>query len=117
MSKGILEKARELLKEEGLDTSAQMSSKEVFNEFILPGLKGSKDTLASIYAFKTRSRSGFLGKIKGAVQSKLINTIINTIEKQSMKQQKFNDLAFKAIELLIKENEELKEKLERKPTE
>lgn len=109
----ILKKVESVLEEEGINTENKSNS-ENLNEFILPGLKNSKDVLGSIYSFQMRQRQGFLGKLKSAFQNKIINTCINVIEKQSMKQQKFNELTYKAIEALIAENEELKNKLESK---
>ncbi|MEP7103787.1 MAG: hypothetical protein ABI721_03700 [Candidatus Dojkabacteria bacterium] len=104
----ILKKTRELLLEEGIDLDrTDKTASEMLEEFILPGLKGSKDTLESIYYMQAKDRGGFLGKIKSIVQRKLINTTINVIEKQSMRQQKFNELTYKAIELLIEENKNL----------
>jgi hypothetical protein len=111
--KEILEKVKTMLKEEGinLDDSTK-SSGEMLEDFILPGLKSSKDTLQAIYAMQVRDRGGLLGKIKSLFQRKLVNNTINVIEKQSMRQQKFNELSFRAIELLIKENKELKQRLD-----
>lgn len=109
----LVSKAEELLQNEDPNFNKKdMTSDQVLKEFILPGLKNSKDTLGSIYDFKSRSRSGFLGGLKTAFQNKIINTVINVIEKPSMKQQKFNELTYKAIEALIAENEELKKKLQ-----
>lgn len=106
----ILKKTRELLLEEGIDLDRKdKSASEMLEEFILPGLKGSKDTLESIYYMQVKERGGFFGKLKSMIQRKLVNTTINVIEKQSMRQQKFNELTFKAIELLIAENKNLKQ--------
>lgn len=105
----LLKNARNILEQEGLEMNdTNKSPAEILNEFILPGLKNSKDTLGSIYSFQTRQRQGFLGKLKNLFQGKIVNTTINVVEKQSMKQQKFNELVFKAIEQLVKENEELR---------
>lgn len=107
----ILKKTKELLAEEGIDLDrTDKSSSEMLEEFILPGLKGSKDTLESIYYMQAKDRGGFLGSLKSAIQRKLINTTINVIEKQAMRQQKFNELTYKALELLIEENKALREK-------
>ncbi|MEO6728621.1 MAG: hypothetical protein ABIM99_01740 [Candidatus Dojkabacteria bacterium] len=108
----ILKKTKELLMEEGIDLDrTDKTSSEMLEEFILPGLKGSKDTLESIYSMQSRERGGLLGGITSKIQRKLINTVINVIEKQAMRQQKFNELSYKAIELLIQENKDLKNKL------
>jgi hypothetical protein len=109
--KELLEKVNNVLKEEGVDQNQDLQSSEIIEEFILPGLKASKDTLQAIY-FQNHNRPGFLGKIKDFVQRKLINTTINVIEKQSMRQQKFNELTYRAIEKLAEENRGLREELD-----
>ena len=110
----ILEKVDEILKEEGSFNSETKSNSEILEEFILPSLEGSKDVLSSIYSFQVRERKGFIGKLKSMFQNKIVNTSINVIEKQSMKQQKFNELTFKAIGYLIEENKRLREEIKRK---
>lgn len=108
----ILEKAKIILEKEGISLAEENKSpSEILRELILPGLDNSKDTLSAIY-FKSKHRSGFLGSIKTKIQSKIINTVINVVEKQSMKQQKFNNLLYKAIENLVIENDNLKKELE-----
>lgn len=110
-SKELLDKVNSLLKEEGIDNSVNdIDNSTLLKEYLLPGLKSSKDVLGSLYSFKSRERGGFIGKVKTKVQGLIINTVINVIEKQSMKQQKFNELTYKAIEALIKENEELRKR-------
>ena len=47
-------------------------------------------------------------KLKSWLQNKIIFTTVNVIEKPSQKQQKFNELVYKALEILIKENNEFK---------
>ncbi len=112
-SEEIVKNAEEILKNEDPNFDKEdMDNEQILNEFILPGLKNSKDTLSSIYDFRSRNRAGFLGRLKSMLQNKIINTVINVMEKPAMKQQKFNELTYKAIEALIKENEELKKKLQ-----
>lgn len=111
-SEELLKKADEYLKKEGVETKkSEISNEEALNEFILPGLQASKDILSTIYSFHTREKSGIGGKIKNFIQNKIIFTVINVIEKQSMRQQKFNELTYKAIGKLVEENKELKDKL------
>lgn len=110
-SKDLIKNAEEILVNEGVDVSKKSDS-ETLKEYILPAMESSKDILSTIYAFSSRSREGILGKIKTKVQQKIIFTVINVIEKQSMRQQKFNELTFRAIEKLIAENESLKKELE-----
>ncbi len=110
-SKDLIKNAEEILVNEGVDVSKKSDS-ETLKEYILPAMESSKDILSTIYAFNSRSREGFLGKIKTKIQQKIIFTVINVIEKQSMRQQKFNELTFRAVEKLIAENESLKKELE-----
>jgi len=108
----LMQNAKTVLENEGeLSSADNLSTDQVLKEFILPGLKNSKDTLSSIYTFKSRNREGFFGRFKTFLQSKIIYTVINVIERPSMKQQKYNVLLYKAIENLVKENEELKAEL------
>jgi hypothetical protein len=111
-SEEILKKVNEILEQEGLLENNTTSPAEALDEFILPGLKNSKDILSTIYVFQTRNRTGILGKLKSIVQTKIVNTCINVIERQSMKQQKFNELTFRAIETLTAENKALREEVE-----
>lgn len=110
-SEKILKNIEGVLEEEGYSTKDDKSNSELLEEYILPGLKNSKDVLGSIYSFQSRERHGFLGRIKSSFQTKIVNTCINVIEKQSMKQQKFNELTYRAIEKLVEENKELRSKL------
>lgn len=101
-SKELLDKVKTLLKEEGIDISNdEMDASTVLREFLLPGLKNSKDVLSSLYSFSTPQRSGVIGEIKSFIQRKLTNTTVNVIEKQSMRQQKFNELVYRTLEILI----------------
>lgn len=102
-SEELLENTKRVLEDEGYEFDKSKDPMELLEEFILPGLKNSKDTLGAIYTFQSRERSGIVGKIYSVIQRKIVNTCINVIERQSMKQQKFNELAYKAIEMLIEE--------------
>jgi len=110
-SKELLKNAEKILKDEGVDLTKKSDS-ETLIEYILPAMESSKDILSTIYAFNSRSREGVFGKAKTFLQRKIIFTVINVIEKQSMRQQKFNELTFKAVEKLIAENESLKKEIQ-----
>lgn len=112
-SEEILKKVEEVLKEEGLEFDSKMGNDKILNEFIIPGLQNSKNTLQSLYGFQGRARGGFFGKLKSLFQNKIINTCVNVIEKQSIRQQKFNELTYKAIETLVEENRILREEIEK----
>ena len=110
--KEVLKKVRKVLEDEGYEfEDKNKSEQEILEEFILPGLKNSKGVLESLYSFQTRKREGLIGRIKSLIQNKIIGTVVNVIEKQSMKQQKFNELTYRAVERLVEENKKLKEKL------
>lgn len=104
MNDELIKKVDNILEKEGrVNDNLPEDPMELLEKFILPGLKNSKDTLKSVYSFKSRERAGFFGKIKAKIQNKIINTVINVIERQSSQQQKFNDLVYKAIETLAME--------------
>jgi hypothetical protein len=110
-SKELLERAENYLKDIN-KFSEKKDNHATLTEYILPAMEASKDTISSIYGFTTRKREGFFGKIKSLIQNKIVFTVINVIEKQSTKQQKFNELTFRAVENLIQENSELKSQIE-----
>lgn len=107
-SSALRNKAKEILKKEG---RINASAFDEFKDFILPGLENSKNILDSIY-FKPPQRVGFFGKIKTLIQNKIINTTINVIEKPSMRQQKFNNLTYNALQAINKDIEFLKKEIE-----
>ena len=49
--------------------------------------------------------------MKNMVLGRLKNITLNVVERESMKQQKFNELTYQSIQNLTKEIEELKRKL------
>ena len=103
-SKDLLNKVHELLKTEGVDVSnAEMDTQTLLKEYLLPGLKNSKDVLSALYSYQVKPRGGLVGKLKSLVQKKLTNSTINVIEKQAMRQQKFNELVYRTLEALIEE--------------
>lgn len=100
----LLKKAEEILEQEGsINKKEELSNVEFIEKFILPGLRNSKNTLSDIQGFEIRKTGGIVGKIRFFILSKIKNIVINTIEKQSAKQQKFNELVYQAIEKLVKE--------------
>lgn len=109
-SEELQTKAKQILESEGRSVQ-ELSNQEKLEQFIIPGLQNSQNTLDAIY-FSSRERQGLLGTIKSKIQTKIINTVINVVEKQSMKQQKFNTMTYKAIEKLVEENKELNKQIE-----
>ena len=49
----LLKNVQKILQDEGTDIK-ELTNDELLNDFILPGLKNSKDVLTSIYSFKTK---------------------------------------------------------------
>lgn len=106
----ILKRVGGILEEEGIEVDADGKTPyQLLEEYIFPGLKSSKNTLSMIGQVDTQ-KGGIKGKIKRMIQ----NIVINTVEKESMQQQKFNELTYNAIEILIAENSKLKEELSKK---
>src|SRR5688500_2884171 len=100
----ILNNVNEVLANEGADTSNQYTdSLDILEKLILPGLKNSKNTMSSLYKYTPPQKGGILGKFKGMVLIRLRNIILNVVEGESMKQHKFNELTYKAIEELVAE--------------
>jgi len=106
----ILEKVNKFLKEEGLDNWGDKTPEKLLEEFILPGLQNSKNTLASLYQYSPTDKAGFVGNLKNKILHKVKNITLNVMERQSMRQQKFNELAYQAILQLVEENKKLRNK-------
>ena len=110
-SEELLEKVNELLKQEGANVASKKSASELLEEYILPGMMHSKSTLGSLYDYAPRNKSGFVGKLRNKVINKLKRITISTMEKPMIKQQKYNELLYKAIEALVEENKELRSEI------
>lgn len=109
----LLKNLDEVLEEEGL-SNPDLTNEEKLNDFILPSLEQSKATLANLYKFEPKNGKGILRKIKYKILSKIKNVTINVVERESMRQQRFNELTYQAIKILVEENEMLKEKIKEK---
>jgi hypothetical protein len=109
----LLQKVDELLAKEGHNVS-ELTREEKLYDFVLPGLEKSKSTLSSLYKYEPRNKRGIFGAIKFKILSKLKNIIINVVERESMSQQKVNELTFQAFVLLTEEIKTLKEKSTKK---
>ncbi|MCA9386823.1 hypothetical protein KC669_02190 [Candidatus Dojkabacteria bacterium] len=99
----ILKRIGELIEEENLNTKTELSTEELFMQFILPSLEQSKQTLSSLYKFEVKNYGGITGKIKSKILSKIKNIVINVVERESMRQQKFNELVYQTLLLLVDE--------------
>jgi hypothetical protein len=112
-SESILQKVNKVLEEDGMQVP-ELTPEQKLHEYILPGMQSAKATLASLYSYKPKQYSGILGSIKYKILNKLKHVVLNVVERESMRQQKFNELTTKAIEALLEENKMLKEKLDKK---
>ncbi|MCA9381177.1 hypothetical protein KC678_02840 [Candidatus Dojkabacteria bacterium] len=99
----VLKRIGELIEDEGISTKSNLSTEELFKEFILPSLDQSKQTLSSLYKFEVKNYSGIFGKLKSKIINKIKNIVINVVERESMRQQKFNELVYQSLLLLIDE--------------
>jgi hypothetical protein len=114
----LLKKVNEILENEGeLIENNSKNSLDAIEENIIPAMANAKNTLASLYKYAPKDKKGLIGKLKNGILGRLKNITLNVVERQSMQQQKFNELTYNAIELLLKENKELREKLEDKANE
>lgn len=108
-SQNLLKNVDKILEEEGnLREIKPKSPIEILEELIMPAMEISKDTLSSLYSYEPPTKVGIIGKLKNKVLFRLRNIIFNVVEKQSMRQQKHNELVYKAIQQLIEENKSLK---------
>ncbi len=108
----LLKNANNILSmEEGINSEVEVSGKSKLTDFVLPGMLSSKNTLGSLYKFEPASKRGVVGKIKQKILTKMKNIVLNVVERESMKQQKFNELTYNAIDLLNSRINELDEKI------
>jgi hypothetical protein len=107
-SQKLLENAKKIVESEGNNISKDLSPLEKISKYLIPAMENSKDTLEVLYDYKPREKSGFVGKLKNKILNKIKNVTLSTIEKQAIRQQKYNDLVFQAIENLKKEIEDIK---------
>lgn len=94
----LIQNVNKILEEEGVNMNSNNTEENL--QYILKAMESSKDILSPLYSFKSRERGGLIGKIKTKIQNKIIFTVINVIEKQSQKQQKFNELVYRYIQEL-----------------
>lgn len=104
----LVNNAKKILEQEGLNMSDDLTAMEKIEKYLIPAMQNSKDTLEVLYDYKPREKSGFIGKIKNLIINKVKNISLATIEKQAIRQQKYNDLVFQVLENLKKEVESMK---------
>lgn len=109
----LLKNVKYVLENEGTQTQKEMTSLEKLYKYLIPAMQNSKDTLEVLYDYKPREKSGIVGRLKNKILNKLKNVTLSTIEKQAIRQQKYNDLVFQAIENLSKEIEAIKTQIQK----
>ncbi|GAB4284436.1 MAG: hypothetical protein Kow0081_1610 [Candidatus Dojkabacteria bacterium] len=115
MKSNILESAKKYLKEhDPFFKEEEKTQRELMEEFILPGLYNSKNTLGSLYKFVPKQKSGIFGKLKNKFLHKMKNIVINVVERESMRQQKFNELTYQSIMNLQKQIDEIEKMISKK---
>lgn len=109
----LLTKLKTYLQNElGIDESSKPSDSELLRNYIIPALESSKSTLESLVVRSGRKRPGFLGKIKDKIENIVKNIALGLIEKTESKQNKFNEMIYRAVIILSEENITLKKELE-----
>ena len=109
-AKTLLEKVNKVLESEGVAAS-QLTNEEKLYDFIFPGIENAKSTLSSLHKNKKKKGNSPIGKIKSFILKRVRNIVINTVEAESMKQQKFNDMTYQALVILQEENKKLQAEL------
>jgi hypothetical protein len=108
----LIKNAQDVLKNEyGEIDVHKKEGIEFIKEYLISGMNNTKDILSPLYAYQTRQRLGFFGKLKSLIQNKIVFTAINVFERPGIKQQKFNELTYQTIVKLTEEIEELRAKI------
>jgi len=94
-------------------TNLKKSTFDILEEDVLPVLKVNKNILENLYSWDyKKTNKSLITKIKNYLKKIIKNIVINIIERIEIKQAKFNEITYTAIEILIKENRELKKQIE-----
>jgi len=94
-------------------TNLKKSTLDILEEDVLPVLKVNKNILENLYSWDyKKTNKGLAIKIKNYFKKIIKNIVINIIERVEIKQAKFNEITYNAIEILIKENRDLKKQIE-----
>jgi hypothetical protein len=100
------------LDEKGLsETTAQLDNSTKLREYGLPALAATKAILQDIHTYRPPTGGGIARTIKNKIIAVVKNVTISTMELAMIKQNKFNELTYQFIELLLEENKELKAKI------
>ena len=107
----ILEKAREILKNEGWQQNSKPEMEKIIKEYLLPALDELKEIQSPLYEQFYQGGSGTVRKVKNQLINKIANITRNTVELSLMKQQKFNDNLTLIVTYLLEQNLKLKEEI------
>lgn len=109
-SEEILAKTRELLKNEGYDLE-DGSTEDRLEKLIIPALAASRNVQGALYSYEPAYGSSPVRKLKNFILGKLRNITVAVVEKAIMRQQKVNELTYRAILELQQENAQLRKQL------
>lgn len=107
----LLEKVRNLLKSEGVNSRNKLEVENEVEEYLLPAMDKFRDVQRFVYEPFLHSKAGFIGKIKTVVLSKMGNVARNVVERSFARQQKYNDNVYTMLMHLYTENRELKKRV------
>ena len=107
----LLEKVRKLLKSEGVNSRNKVEVENEVEEYLLPAMDKFRDVQRFLYEPFLNSKSGFVGKFKIVLLSKMGNVARNVVERSFARQQKYNDNVYTMLMHLYTENRELKKRV------
>lgn len=109
--KVILEKAREILKNEGWQENSKPEMEKIIKDYLLPALQELKEIQSPLYEQFYQNSGSTVKKFKNKFINKIANITRNTVELSLMKQQKFNDNMTLIVTYLLEQNLKLKEEV------
>jgi len=107
----LLEKVRNLLKNEGVSSRDKIEVENEIESYLLPALDKFREVQRFIYEPFLYEKSGFVGKSKNKVLNRMGNVSRNVVEKSVMRQQKYNDNVYILLMHLYNKNRDLEERL------
>jgi DNA primase large subunit len=107
----FLKKLDDYLTDHGLSASEYLDTKAKLDQYGLPALAATKSILNDIYSYRPPTGDGILRKVKNKIINLIRNVSISTIELSTIKQNKFNELTYQFIDMLVAENKELRERI------
>lgn len=112
--KEILEKLNIYLEEKGISkTNDDISNEEKLRRYGIKSLESTKGILQDLQSYSPPSGDSLTRKIKNKIIGLIRNVSISTIELLVIRQNKFNELTYQFIDMLQKENSELRSRIEK----